>query len=324
MTRKSEAKQSTSTETDSAGVIEVERKEKCGIIRPIAPTEGYPGNHWSEVGEILSEAIISAGFEPRIVSEADSVAVIHGTIVQNIYEDTIIVCDVSSRNPNVMFELGMRLAFDKPVVIVKDDVTNYAFDTGVIEHLPYPKSLHYHEIGIFKKKLRDKILHTIERSKEAGFSPFLKHFRHLSISPQKLENEHVPLADYVAEKLDQLESKINRIYNQTSSPYTVTKNNSVRSLQILAPTAPLPQAAIIASIFDPGASLNRQNGLIQVNANVSNEEARKIMTAIRRLEKGVPLDSIIPSMQAGNISDSSEQSDGNSATGATEIHPIPD
>lgn len=322
MTRKSEVKQSTEAETESAGVLEVERKGKCGIIRPIAPTEGYSGNHWSEVGEILSEAIISAGFEPRIVSEADSVAVIHGTIVQNIYEDPIIVCDVSSRNPNVMFELGMRLAFDKPVVIVKDDVTNYAFDTGVIEHLPYPKSLHYHEIGIFKTKLRDKILHTIERSKEADFSPFLKHFRHLSISPQKLENENVPLADYVAEKLDQLESKINRIYNQTSSPYTAPKNSSFRTLQIPAPTAPLTQAAIIASLFDPGASLSRQNGLIQVKANVSNEQARKIMSAIRRLDRGVSLDLIIPSMESGIITDSVTHPDGNSAPGATEIHPI--
>ncbi|HEL4148315.1 TPA: hypothetical protein UM348_001015 [Stenotrophomonas maltophilia] len=322
MTRKSEAKQSTSAETESAGVTEVEGKGKCGIIRPIAPTEGYPGNHWSEVGEILSEAIISAGFEPRIVSEADSVAVIHGTIVQNIYEDPIIVCDVSSRNPNVMFELGMRLAFDKPVVIVKDDITNYAFDTGVIEHLPYPKSLHYHEIGIFKKKLRDKILHTIERSKEADFSPFLKHFRHLSISPQKLENENVPLVDYIAEKLDQLESKINRIYNKTSSSYSSPR--SFRTLQIPAPAAPLTQAAIIASLFDSGAKLSRQNGVIQVNANVTHEQARKIMSAIRSLDRGIPLDSIIPSMESGSITDSVAQSDENSASGATEIHPIPE
>lgn len=322
MTRKSEAKQSTSAETESAGVTEVGGKGKCGIIRPIAPSEGYPGNHWSEVGEILSEAIISAGFEPRIVSEADSVAVIHGTIVQNIYEDPIIVCDVSSRNPNVMFELGMRLAFDKPVVIVKDDITNYAFDTGVIEHLPYPKSLHYHEIGIFKKKLRDKILHTIERSKEADFSPFLKHFRHLSISPQKLENENVPLADYIAEKLDQLESKINRIYNKTSSSYSSPR--SFRTLQIPASTAPLTQAAIIASLFDSGATLSRQNGIIQVNANVTHEQARKIMSAIRSLERGIPLDSIIPSMESRSITDSVAQSDENSASGATEIHPIPE
>jgi hypothetical protein len=34
-----------------------------------------------------------------------------------------------------MFELGMRLAFDKPTVIIKDDKTDYMFDTGIIEHV---------------------------------------------------------------------------------------------------------------------------------------------------------------------------------------------
>jgi hypothetical protein len=34
------------------------------------------------------------------------------------------------KNPNVMFELGMRLAFDKPAIIIKDNRTNYSFDTA--------------------------------------------------------------------------------------------------------------------------------------------------------------------------------------------------
>jgi len=32
-----------------------------------------------------------------------------------------------------MFELGLRLAFDKPAIIVKDDNTSYSFDTAPIE-----------------------------------------------------------------------------------------------------------------------------------------------------------------------------------------------
>jgi hypothetical protein len=59
-------------------------------------------------------------------------------IVQNIYDNEMVICDVSAKNPNVMFELGMRLAFDKPAIIIKDDKTNYSFDTAPIEHLEYP------------------------------------------------------------------------------------------------------------------------------------------------------------------------------------------
>jgi hypothetical protein len=71
---------------------------------------------------------------------ADDIGVIQKRIVQNLYSSDVIVCDVSGKNPNVMFELGMRLAFDKPTLIVKDDKTDYSFDTGIIEHVPYPRT----------------------------------------------------------------------------------------------------------------------------------------------------------------------------------------
>ncbi|MHB6943589.1 hypothetical protein ACYCG4_23710, partial [Klebsiella pneumoniae] len=76
-----------------------------------------------------------------------------------------IICDVSSRNPNVMFELGMRIAFDKPVVIIKDNATQYCFDSGTIEHLEYPKDMRYSEIEKFKALLKQKIENTIDHHK---------------------------------------------------------------------------------------------------------------------------------------------------------------
>lgn len=74
-----------------------------------------------------------------------------------MYENPIVVCDVSGKNPNVMFELGIRLAFDKPTIIIKDDKTSYSFDTSPIEHLEYPRDLRYNRIEDFKSKLTDKI-----------------------------------------------------------------------------------------------------------------------------------------------------------------------
>ncbi|HAJ3045730.1 TPA: RNA helicase, partial [Escherichia coli] len=107
---------------------------------------------------MLDEVTISIGFkESRIVSTGLDVSTIHKRIVNNIYNDDIIICDVSSRNPNVMFELGMRIAFDKPVVIIKDNATQYCFDSGTIEHLEYPKDMRYSEIEKFKALLKQKI-----------------------------------------------------------------------------------------------------------------------------------------------------------------------
>jgi hypothetical protein len=154
-------------------------KLACGIVMPISSQPGCTAEHWSEVRSIIEEAISSIDapkFDAKLVSDADDVGVIQKRIVQNIYSSEIVVCDVSCKNANVMFELGMRLAFDKPTVIIKDDQTDYSFDTGIIEHLTYPRDLRFSKIILFKKALADKVRATYLASRDPQNSTFLKNF----------------------------------------------------------------------------------------------------------------------------------------------------
>jgi hypothetical protein len=93
---------------------------------PISAIDDCPEAHWEEVREIVQVAADMAGFDAQLVSAADYSGIILKEIIQNLYENPILVCDVSARNPNVMFELGVRLAFDKPTILIKDDKTSYA------------------------------------------------------------------------------------------------------------------------------------------------------------------------------------------------------
>src|SRR4051812_37518392 len=104
-------------------------KPTCGIVMPISSLDGCSEDHWLEVLEILTEAIDTAGFDGNLVSNADDVGIIQKRIIQNLYDNPIVLCDVSGKNPNVMFESGLRLAFDRPTIIIKDDKTSYSFDT---------------------------------------------------------------------------------------------------------------------------------------------------------------------------------------------------
>ncbi|MFZ4835296.1 hypothetical protein [Rouxiella sp. Mn2063] len=155
----------------------------CGYVMPISDTSDYRVGHWDDIKAMLDEVTSSIGFkESRIVSTGLDVSTIHKRIVNNIYNDEIIICDVSSRNPNVMFELGMRIAFDKPVVIIKDNVTQYCFDSGTIEHIEYPKDMRYSEIEKFKVSLKQKIEKTIEHHKSnPDDSPILHSFGSFSV-----------------------------------------------------------------------------------------------------------------------------------------------
>ena len=186
---------------------QVERKLKCGIVMPISEFGGYTREHWKDVLDIISECAVLADFEPNIVSYANEAGIIQANIVQNLFNNDIVVVDVSGKNPNVMFELGMRLAFDKPTIIIKDELTDYAFDTAPIEHLPYPSNLHYQSILKFKESLKNKIDATYKRATAGGEdSTFLKHFGQFKVA--KLEEKEVSSSEYILNKIDELGSDL--------------------------------------------------------------------------------------------------------------------
>ncbi|KXS30797.1 MAG: hypothetical protein AWT59_3073 [Candidatus Gallionella acididurans] len=187
-----------------------EGKKICGIVMPISTLDGCSEGHWSDVLEIITEAIEEAGFEGNLVSNADDVGIIQKRIIQNLYENPIVVCDVSGKNPNVMFELGMRLAFDKPTIIIKDDKTSYSFDTSPIEHIEYPRDLRFSRIVDFKLKLAEKIKATYEKSTaDPTYTTFLKHFGEFKVA--KIDKKEVSGQEFILDELKNIRSGMRRL-----------------------------------------------------------------------------------------------------------------
>lgn len=193
----------------------VEKLPMCGIVMPISKNDAGSESHWNDVKGILTEAISEAGFQSRLVSYADDVGVIQKRIVENLYNDPIVVCDVSGKNANVMLELGMRLAFDKPVIIVKDYETDFSFDTSPIEHLQYPRDLRFTTIVSFKSLLAEKIRGTNAKSQGQNYSTFLKHFGSFAVA--EIETQAVPGYQILSDKLDQIMALTMRP-SQSASP----------------------------------------------------------------------------------------------------------
>ncbi|MCP3941538.1 MAG: RNA helicase [Desulfobacteraceae bacterium] len=173
------------------------KRLKCGLIMPISGIDGCSAEHWLEVKEIFTESVHSIDgyeFNVQLVSDAENIGIIQKNIVENTYTSDIVICDVSCKNPNVMFELGMRLAFDKATIIVKDDKTGYSFDTGIIEHIEYPRDLRFAKIVKFKKKLSEKVAATYKESiTNSDYSTFLKNLGKFKVVD--LESEKVSLDD---------------------------------------------------------------------------------------------------------------------------------
>lgn len=197
----------------------------CGIVMPLSSMADCPKEHWTEVYYIISEAISDAGFAGAMVSDAIETTIIHSTIVKRLYGCDMVVCDVSCKNPNVMFELGMRLAFDKPVVLIKDHETLYTFDVGPIEHIGYPRDLNYHKVLEFKKTLTSKILDTFNASRGKEYTSFLKSFGDMqpaTFSASSLTSDQVMLEymENLSAQVRQIRNNIGDIANRRSSLYS--------------------------------------------------------------------------------------------------------
>lgn len=208
---------------------------ECGIIMPIAEIGQCNEQHWQEVLSIISETISNAGLKavPVWLGEND---IIQGKIISNLYSKPIAICDVSCKNPNVMFELGMRLAFDKPTIVIKDDLTDYSFDTSPIEHLLYPRNLRYSAIVKFKKDLEEKIKKLYESTRDGKeHETFLKNFA--QIVPSQLDKKEVSNTDLIMEEIQGVKRSINimlknnRNYNDISiSDFKNKKNMSLSDI----------------------------------------------------------------------------------------------
>jgi hypothetical protein len=121
---------------------------KCFVVMPITTPprllEQYGGDqdHFGHVLEHLFRPAIEACEFEMIDPRAQGSEVIHANIIQNIENAEMVLCDMSSLNPNVFFELGVRTALNKPICLVKDDLTqSVPFDLGVINHHTYSSEL---------------------------------------------------------------------------------------------------------------------------------------------------------------------------------------
>jgi hypothetical protein len=203
--------------------LESATKVSIGVAIPMSATSDCTKEHWSEVFSIIESAFSDDDkYKVKIVSKSNEMAIIQDAIVNNLYHNDVVICDVSCGNPNVMFELGMRLAFDKPTIVIKDLETPYTFDTAPIRHIEYPRSLRYQSILDFKEKLRlavDEILHP--DIKKTGKRTFLSNFGNLTAA--KVQDKEMPEGQYIINRLESLMNKVDNL-ERSSVPRIPTNN----------------------------------------------------------------------------------------------------
>ena len=75
----------------------------------------------------MTPAAKEAGFTVKTASRQGS-DIIQRTIVKELLAADLVLADLTAHNPNVLFELGMRMHADKPVALVRARGTQAIFD----------------------------------------------------------------------------------------------------------------------------------------------------------------------------------------------------
>jgi hypothetical protein len=125
----------------------------CFAIMPISMPpellERYDNDpmHFLHVADhIFKPAAEEAGLEFRSPSTT-SAEIVQAEIIGNLEKADLVLCDISTWNPNVFFELGIRVALDKPVAMVRDHHTErIPFDNSMINTHRYDGCLEIHRV----------------------------------------------------------------------------------------------------------------------------------------------------------------------------------
>ena len=140
---------------------QTEKKPICFVIMPISDAPGYEPGHFGRVYEhLLKPAIVAAGYEPKRADDTVKTDYIVVGIIRMIVECEMVLCDISAKNPNVMYELGIRHAFNKPVVLVKDMGTEKMFDIQGLRYTEYNESLRIDSVNKDIGKITNSVRET--------------------------------------------------------------------------------------------------------------------------------------------------------------------
>lgn len=120
--------------------------------------EARPKGFFTEVlDKLVTPAANAAGFAVETAEQGGS-DVIQSTIINQLLASELIVADLSDHNPNVLFELGIRIAKDLPVALIKAEGTRKIFDVdNMMRVFPYSPNLWPSTVEHDLPKLTDHI-----------------------------------------------------------------------------------------------------------------------------------------------------------------------
>ena len=182
-------------------------EKKCFIITPIGEENTEIRRH---IDGIIDQAIapaLAGKYAIEVSHRKYEIGSINEKIIRSIYEAELVIANLTTLNPNVMFELAIRYSFGKPVIVIAEKGTKLPFD--IIDE----NTIFYVNDPTGAAKLADDIRvfeNKIDLSR-GDYGPVYKAVEKISLyeaveSGKNLSNEE--LLNYMVKRLDVIEHSI--------------------------------------------------------------------------------------------------------------------
>lgn len=110
----------------------------CFFISPMGEHDSEERRNSDTVLEVLlQQRLRPLGFDVRRADHLSDIGRIDDQMLDQLVGAELAVCDVTGLNPNVMYELGVRHAVGKPVIVIAAAGTVLPFDTATFRTIFY-------------------------------------------------------------------------------------------------------------------------------------------------------------------------------------------
>lgn len=203
-----------------------EYKKVCFVIMPFTDCAPYSEGHFKRVYEyIIKPACEKAGFHAVRGDDVTKTNFIAVDILKNILEADMAICDLSSKNPNVFYELGIRQAFfNLPTTLIKDGITERIFDIQGFRDVEYDENLRIDTVNLAIDAVSDSLISTYESS--TSNNPDVNSIvQLLGIKPAKIQDIHLSEeSSLILNSLRTIEKRLAYIESKSNpSRYGVSK-----------------------------------------------------------------------------------------------------
>ena len=219
----------------------------CFVIMPVTTPEQFlpiynnDGAHFQHVLEhLIRPALEQLDFEviPPTAAGAD---LIQAQIIENLETADLVLCDMSTLNPNVFFELGIRTALNKPVCMLRDNATPAVpFDTAIINFHTYLSELAPWTLEAQVQQLNQHIKDSIDRSN--GHNALWRYFGLTTFASPPAQETGTDA------KLDLLSFQVEALGRRLENP-SLPRYQRLRQRSLSKPSSSTPPHVFIGQAF---------------------------------------------------------------------------